>query len=129
MGVKIVAVSDVMELHYTTITPQLFLNGTALKHKLKTQNAKNKMHQQRQCRTGRGVLLANLIVFVSRTPASFMNEGGSICTDAGKISSEDHLHRLIVIGYVLCSSKLSSTVKKEKERKREIVLVLSFSRN
>ena len=30
MGVKIVAVSDVMELHYTTITPQLLLNGTAL---------------------------------------------------------------------------------------------------
>jgi len=59
-----------------------------------------------------------------------MNEGGSICMDAGKISSEDHLHRLIVIGYVLCSSKLSSSaVKKEKERKREIVFVLSLSRN
>ena len=29
--------------------------------------------------------------------------------DAGKISSEDHLHRLTVIGYVLCSSMLRDT--------------------
>jgi len=32
MGVKIVAVSVVMELHYTTITPQLLLNGKALRY-------------------------------------------------------------------------------------------------
>jgi len=31
MGTQMLAVTDVIKLHYTTITPQLLLNGTGLK--------------------------------------------------------------------------------------------------